>query len=59
MTQRTRVSIAEEHQDQLVHTVSALSAEPSAWIGPGLHHHVPSLEATKLVGDQPAGFLGY
>lgn len=47
----------EPHVPQ-IRTISSIGSDPSDWIGPGLHTHVPTPDAEKAAGDQPAGFLG-
>ena len=58
MTQRTSVGRSEEPHPPRIQTLSSIGTDPSEWIGPKLHRHLPTPDAEKLAGDGPAGFLG-
>lgn len=54
----TEASMSDSEHSSLVKRVSSVGTESIDWIGPNVHTHRPSADAEKLVGDQPAGYLG-
>jgi len=57
MTQQSSTNTSAPHAPQ-IRTISSIGSEPSEWIGPGLHTHLPTLDAENAAGNQPAGYLG-
>lgn len=45
-------------QERPIRALSSIGSEPSEWIGPNLHAHLPTSDAAKVDGKQPAGYLG-
>lgn len=54
----TEASMSDSEHSSLVKRVSSVGTESIDWIGPNVHTPRPSADAEKLVGDQPAGYLG-
>lgn len=57
MTQQSSINTLEPHVQQ-IRTISSIGSEPSEWIGPHLHTHLPMPGVERAAGDQPAGYLG-